>query len=85
LWEFVEGKAVLPVDPTQQLAHLKKDVKARKLIVDGIEDHIIPHLSGKKKTKEMRDSLTKLYQFDRQKRNMLLREKLRITKMARGE
>jgi hypothetical protein len=29
LWEFFEGTTVLPVDPTQQLAHLKIDVKAR--------------------------------------------------------
>jgi hypothetical protein len=45
LWEFVEGKAVLPVDPTQQTTHLKKDVKTRRIIVDGVKDHIIPHLS----------------------------------------
>jgi hypothetical protein len=85
LWEFVEGKAVLPADPTQQPAHLKKDVKTRRIIVDGVKDHIIPHLSGKKTTKDMWEALVKLYQSDNQSRKMLLREKLRSTKMAKGE
>jgi hypothetical protein len=57
LWEFVEGKAVLPTDPAQQPAHLKKDVKTRRISVDGVKDHIIPHLSGKKTAKDMWEAL----------------------------
>jgi hypothetical protein len=53
--------------------------------VDGVKDHIIPHLSGKKTTKDMWEALVKLYQSDNQSRKMLLREKLRSTKMAKGE
>jgi hypothetical protein len=53
--------------------------------VDGVKDHTIPHLSGKKETKEMWDVLVKLYQSDNQNRKMLLREKLRSMKMAKGE
>jgi hypothetical protein len=85
LWEFAEGKAILPADLAQQEAHLKKDVRARRIIVDGVKDHIIPHLSGKKTTKDMWEALVKLYQSDNQSRKMLLREKLRSTKMAKGE
>jgi hypothetical protein len=44
LWEFSEGIAVLQADPAQQLAHLRKDVKERRIIIDGVKDHIIPHL-----------------------------------------
>jgi 2-phosphoglycerate kinase len=57
----------------------------RRIIVDGVKDHIIPHLSGKKAAKEMWDALVKLYQPNNQNRKMLLREKLRSTKMAKGE
>jgi hypothetical protein len=53
--------------------------------VDGVKDHIIPHLSGKKTTKDMWEVVVKLYQYDNQSRKMLLREKLRSTKMAKGE
>jgi len=61
LWEFAKGKIVFPTDPTQQATHLKKDVRARRMIVDGIKDHIIPHLFGKKTTKDMWEALVKLY------------------------
>ena len=53
LWEFVEGTPVPLADPAQLAAHIRKDVKARRIIIDGVKDHIIPHLLGKKTTKEM--------------------------------
>jgi hypothetical protein len=84
LWEFAEGKAVLLVDPTQA-THLKKDAKTKMIIVDGVKDHIILHLFGKKTTKDMWEALVKLYQSNNKSRKMLLREKLRSTKMAKGE
>ena len=74
--ECVEGKTVPPTDPAQLAAHLKKDVKTRRIIVDGVKYHIIPHLSSKKIAKEM---------WDAQSRKMLLKEKLRSKKMARGD
>jgi hypothetical protein len=61
LWKFIEGTPVPPADPAQLAAHLRKKVKARRIIIDGMKDHIIPHLSGKKTAKEMWESLTKLY------------------------
>jgi hypothetical protein len=85
LLEIVEGKVAAPADPVQLAAHTKKDVKARRILVDGVKDHIIPHLSGKKTAKDMWEALVKLYQSDNQSRKMLLREKLRSTKMAKGE
>jgi 2-phosphoglycerate kinase len=60
-------------------------VKVRRITIDGVKAHIIPHLSNKKATKDMLKALTKLYQSDNQSRKMLLREKLRSTKMAKGE
>jgi hypothetical protein len=85
LWECVEGNIAAPTDPVQQVAHNKKDMKARRIIVDGVKDHIIPHLSGKKTAKDMWEALVKLYQSNNQSRKMLLREKLRSMKMAKGE
>jgi hypothetical protein len=57
LWEFVEGSTMLPTYPAQQPAHLRKYVKARRIIIDGVKDHIIPHLSGKKTAKDMWEAL----------------------------
>jgi hypothetical protein len=85
LLEIVEGRVATPADLVQLAAHNKKDGKARRIIVDGDKDHIIPHFSGKKTAKDMWEALVKLYQSDNQSRKMLLREKLRSTKMAKGE
>jgi len=85
LLEIVEGKVAAPANPIQLAAHTKKDVKARRILVDGVKNHIIPHLSSKKTAKEMWKALVKLYQSDNQSKKMLLREKLRSTKMEKGE
>jgi hypothetical protein len=62
LWEFVEGNPIPPTNPTQFATHIKKDVKEKRIIIDGVKDHTISHLSGKKTGKEIWESLTKLYQ-----------------------
>jgi 2-phosphoglycerate kinase len=85
LLEIAEGKEASPADPLQLVARNKKDVKPRRIIVDGVKDHIIPHLFGKKTMKDMWKALVKLYQSDNKSRKMLLREKLRSMKMDKGE
>ena len=64
LLEIAEGKVAAPADLVQLAAHAKKDVKARMILVDGVKDHIIPHLFGKKIARAMWEALVKLYQFD---------------------
>jgi hypothetical protein len=46
---------------------------------------VIPHLSGKNTTKDMWKSLSDLYQPKNENRVMVLRERLRNSKMAKGE
>jgi hypothetical protein len=53
-----------PPDPIQLVAHAKKDVKAKRILVDGVKNHIIPHLFGKKTERKTWEALVKLYQFD---------------------
>ena len=38
----------------------KKEVKAKQMIIEGIKDHLTPHISKKKMTKEMFDALVGL-------------------------
>jgi hypothetical protein len=61
LLEIVEGKVTTPPNLVQLAAHNKKDVKARRIIVDGVKDHIFPHFSGKKTMHDMWKALVKLY------------------------
>ena len=54
---------------------LKKNlVKAKKIIVDSITDHLIPHVSSLNTPKEMFDSLTKLFEGKNINQNMTLRK-----------
>jgi hypothetical protein len=75
LLEIAEGKVASPTNPVHLVAHTKKDVKAKRILVDGVKDHIIPHFSGKKTAKEMWKALVNLYQSNNQSKKMLLIEK----------
>jgi hypothetical protein len=50
-----------PTDPKQLVAHNKREVKAKWMILDSIKDHLIPHVFKKKTTKDMCDALVSLY------------------------
>jgi hypothetical protein len=59
-----------------------KDVKSRRIILDGVKDHLIPHLSGKNSTKDKWEALKSLFQSKNENHKMVLREKLRDMKMT---
>ena len=41
----------------------KKDIKARRIILDAVKDHVIPHISGKDRAFKMWDCFTSLYKI----------------------
>ena len=55
------------------------------IIMDGVKDHIVPHISGKKTTLEMWKALESLYQSKNKNQRMVLQERMRNTKMTKGE
>ena len=55
------------------------------IITDGVKNHIVPHLSSKNTIAEMWTALESLYQSKNENQNMVLQERMRITKMAKGE
>ena len=54
------------------------------IIMDGVKDHVVPHFSGKNTTLEMWKDLESLYQSKNENRKMVLQERMRNTKMAKG-
>jgi hypothetical protein len=76
---------VVPTNASLHAAYTKKSIKAKRIILDTIKDHLIPHLTGKENAYEMWDSLTKLYQSTNENRKMVLREKLKNIKMTKAE
>jgi hypothetical protein len=70
-------------DPKDLVTHELKDVKARRIILDAVKDHLIPYISEKKSAKDMFVALTNLFQISNTNRKMVLREKLKDTKMTK--
>jgi hypothetical protein len=66
LWDVVENSTsnlvTIPTDATLLVAYTKKSIKAKRIILDAIKDHLILHVIGKTNSYEMWESLTKLYQ-----------------------
>jgi hypothetical protein len=57
IWSFVITIVVVPSTyPIALDLHDVKKAKAQRLILDGVKDHLIPHLAEKKTTKEMWDA-----------------------------
>ena len=75
--EFVKNRVVPPLDPQQLAQHNKNDTKARRIILEGIKDHIILHLHEKKTTYETFKAILDLYQGSSDARKFSLKEKLR--------
>ena len=66
-------------------AFSKKDIKARRIILDAVKDHVIPHISSKTRAYKTWDALTSLFQSSNENSKMVLREKLKSIKMAKVE
>ena len=92
LWqEVVKNTTAHPIvvpattDAIALAAFNKKDIKARRIILDAVKDHEIPHISSKTCAYQMWDALTSLFQSSNENRKMVLRENLKCVKMAKAE
>ena len=91
LWEVVRNTTANPIvippstDVTLLAAFNKKDIKAMRIILDAVKDHVSPHVSAKDYAHEMWSALIWLFQSTNENRKMVLREKLKNIKMVKGE
>jgi hypothetical protein len=85
-WTFSSTTMPVPSsDPISLDFHEVKEERAQRIILDGVRDHLIPHLDEKKTTKEMWDALKNLYKEKNENMKMVLRDKIHYTRMAKGE
>jgi hypothetical protein len=61
LWDFANTIVTPSMDSKDLAAHELKVVKARRIILDAVKDHLIPHISEKKLGREMFVSPTELF------------------------
>lgn len=61
LWELVSQAVTLHTDSILLAEFKKKNVRAKRIILDSVKDHIIPHVVGKDFAFQMWESLGNLY------------------------
>ena len=59
---YINKEVPVPEGDEAKALHKKNLVKAKRIIADSIKDHLIPHVSSLKTSKELFDSLTKLFE-----------------------
>ena len=78
---FVLRIVAIPIDPADNEKYEDAMARAKCMILDGVKDHVIPHIAEKNTTNEMWDTLTTLYQGTSIQRKMLLENQLRSYQM----
>ena len=71
--DFALKEVPFPDDATQQTTWRKSDVKARKILMDSVKNHLVSHMAKAETVKEMFDSLKKLFERDSTNRSIALR------------
>ena len=87
LKEFIEAEILKPAssDAAALDAWQKKTAKCRRILLEGVKDHIVSSLHGKASPFLMWKALTDLFQSKSDQRKLALKDKLRNIKMERKE
>lgn len=87
LLEYVKTDIAKPGSTdAQNLAQWKKDVaKARRIILEGVWDHIVSNFHGKETPFSMWKELTKLFENNSDHRKMALKDKLQNIKIQKND
>ena len=83
--EHIDSTKAAPTNTVDLIAWKKIDSRAMLIIMDGVKDHILPHLSNKKTALEMWKALEGQYQSKNENRKMVLQDRMCSTKMAKRE
>ena len=83
--QFITGEVPEPEGDEPKAAHKRSMAKAKRIIVDSIKDHLIPHVSSLKTLNEVHDALTKMFEGKNINRKMTLRNQLTNAKIQKSE
>ena len=87
LKEFIDSDVTDPTSTDVALldAWQKEVVKMRRILLEGVRDHIFSSLHGKSTPFAMWKALTDLFQSSNDHRKLALKDKLRKIKMEKGD
>ena len=78
---YISGEVLVPEGDEAKTLHKKNLVKAKRIIVDYIKDHLLPQVSSLKTPKYMFDSLTNVFEGNNINQKMTLTNQLKNVKM----
>ena len=84
LKEFIDKDVPKP-DAANLDAWKNKVAKVRRIMLEGVQDHIVSSLHGKATPHAMCKTLTDLFQNNNDHRKLVLKDKLRKIKMEKGD
>ena len=85
LKEFIDVEVPKPTNVAQLEAWQKKTTKCRRIMLEGVKDHIVSSLHGKASPYLMWKALTYLFQRKSNQRKLALKDKLRNIKCENGD
>lgn len=74
-----------PIDYNGKETYNKNQARAKRILLDLVNDHLIPHISQLKTSKEVYDALTGLFEMNKPIRKRALRNKLCDIKMMKDD
>ncbi len=80
---YIDSVVVVPTDADLLKKYKKEMAKVKRLILDGVQGHVVSHILGK--ARQMWEALATLYEGSFEQRKMYLEEKLRCMRMQKGE
>ena len=85
IWSFANTKMMKPTNRDGLEEHEALESKVQRVILDGVKDHLIPHLAEKKTADDMWDTLKQLFEAKNENWKMALKDKLHNVKMTKHE
>lgn len=76
LKDFIDQEIPNPIDKTEQVEWRKRVARARRILLEGVQDHIVSSLHGKETLHAMWKTLKDLYQNSSDQRKLALKDKL---------
>jgi hypothetical protein len=76
LLDYINQDIPEPVEDEEKVKHKKKEVMTRRILVDSVREHLIPHIAELKTAKKMYNALVKLFESKNISRKLALRNQL---------
>jgi hypothetical protein len=83
--DHVKQVLLEPKEEEAKARHKKTEIKAKRILIDSIKDHLIPNVLELKTPKEMFDALTRLYESKNTSKKLTLRNQLRNVMMHKSD